>query len=94
MSDLRRKIELAQASRAETIDGYARNPEAEEIANTTCRAALNGPSGEALMDYLRAITTNVVLPVTATDAELRALEGQRRLVGILDARRRSTPNRS
>lgn len=93
MSELRRRIELAQGQAAATVDGFARDAGAEEQANAVCRAALTGPSGEALMDYLRSITTNIVAHPTATDAELRALEGQRRLVGILDTRRRSKPKK-
>lgn len=86
---LRKMIREAQNRQANSIDGFERSAEAEERINETCRAALTGPQGEALMTYIRSITTNLVLPPTASDAELRSLEGMRRLAGILDRRRNS-----
>ncbi|WP_138469872.1 hypothetical protein [Poseidonocella sp. HB161398] len=73
------------------IDGIPRTAQGDEQINDICRAALNTPAGERLMDYLRSITASVVMPPSASDAELRDLEGMRRLHGILDYRRKTTP---
>lgn len=89
--ELKRRINLATGERAMSIDGYPRTEEEEERLNGLCRAVLTGQTGEQLMAYLRSITINTVLPTTATDAQLRDLEGQRRIVGILDVRRNARP---
>lgn len=75
-----------------TFDGVVRTKEAEDRINQTVRAALSGPNGAALMEYLKSITTSFVVPPSASDAELRHHEGKRHLVQILDARLKSTPN--
>lgn len=86
-----RKIRELRERASGSVDGFLRTPAAEERINQLCRTALNGAAGDLLMDYIRSITTNVVLPATASDAELRMQEGMRRLAGILDARRNSKP---
>ena len=86
-----RKIQEMRERAPNSVDGFLRTPQTEEHLNAICRAALNGPAGDAVMDYIKSITTSVVLPASASDAELRMMEGMRRLCGILDARRRSTP---
>lgn len=90
---IERKVREVRELARNSVDGFSRSPAEEERINTICRNALRGPDGDALMDYLRSITTNVVMAPTTTDAELRDREGMRRLVGILDARRRSTPKK-
>lgn len=89
---LERKIEEARLHGGNAPDGFRRSRQEEERINQLCRAVLTTSQGEALMNYLRSITTNAVMPVGATDAELRDREGMRRLVGILDRRRLSKPN--
>lgn len=88
-----RKIREAKALAAESVDGFARSPDLEEKINGVCRTVLNGPAGEQLMSYLKSITVDVVEPPSASDAQLRTREGMRRLVGILDTRRKSTPKK-
>lgn len=75
------------------IDGWKRPPDLEERINDACRTALNGPAGDLVMDYIKSITLNAVMPASASDAELRDMEGMRRLCGILDTRRKSTPRK-
>lgn len=87
---VKRKIQEISELAANSIDGYTRPPQAEEQINAICRDVLNGTAGEALMDYLRSITTNAVMHPSCSDAELRMQEGMRRLVGIMDARRKTT----
>lgn len=92
MSDIvERKIRELRERQAQSPDGIVRSSDVEEKINAACRSALNTPSGKMVMDYLRSITLNTVLPPSASDAELRMQEGMRRLFGILDARRNSTP---
>ena len=86
-----KKIREMRERSAQSVDGFLRTPNAEEKINALCRTVLTGPGGEALMDYIKSITTSVVLPASASDAELRMQEGMRRLAGILDARRNSVP---
>ncbi|HXS31668.1 MAG TPA: hypothetical protein VN755_12595 [Steroidobacteraceae bacterium] len=74
-----------------TLDGYVRSEQAEEKINQSCRQALNGPVGDAVMDYLRSITVNTVMPPDCSEGALRMQEGMRRLFGILEARRTSSP---
>ena len=87
---VKRKIQEISELAANSIDGHARPPKAEEQINAICRDVLNGASGDALMDYLRSITTNAVMHPSCSDSELRMQEGMRRLVGIMDARRKTT----
>jgi len=83
--------EMQERAGQPTYDGVIRSPDAEEKINQTVRAVLSGPNGRALMDYLRSITVNFVVPPSATDAELRHHEGKRHLFQILDARLKSQP---
>lgn len=81
---------MAQDIAQRSPDGIMRDPAAEERINAACRAALGSGSGKLVMDYLRSITLNTVLPPSATDGELRMQEGMRRLFGILERRVNST----
>ncbi|TVQ35994.1 MAG: hypothetical protein EA356_06435 [Geminicoccaceae bacterium] len=47
------------------------------------RSALANPAGSALMSHLQRRFADRVLPPTASDAELRHLEGQRSVVAYL-----------
>lgn len=44
------------------------------------------PNGKAVMKYLRSITIESVSGANISDAELRHLEGQRYLVGLIERR--------
>jgi len=44
------------------------------------------PTGKAVMSYLRSITIEAVSGANISDAELRHLEGQRYLVGLIERR--------
>lgn len=89
MNDLERRIrELQQASKA-SPDGLVWTEDENKRLNALCRTLLATPAGDELMAYLRSITVDRIMPPTASDAELRMQEGMRRLVGILDQRRRA-----
>jgi hypothetical protein len=49
-----------------------------------CARLFLTPDGEILLAFLRAKTKERVLPPAATDAELRDLEGGRRIVSMLE----------
>lgn len=45
----------------------------------TFHACFRTPAGAAVLDHLRAITVDRVMPAACTDAELRQMEGRRQL---------------
>ncbi|NUB46821.1 hypothetical protein GEU84_020770 [Fertoebacter nigrum] len=81
-----RRVRELRARVAASPDGHLRTEDAEARINGAFQAALSGPPGDLVLDYLRSITVNVVLPASATDQELRMQEGMRRLFGIILAR--------
>jgi hypothetical protein len=93
VAELKNRIEQARKEGARSIDGFARSEDLEEKINGACRTALTGPAGEAVMEYIKSITTSAVMPAGTSDAELREMEGMRRLTAILDMRRRSKPTK-
>lgn len=92
MDPLKAKIrKLVEDGNANTFDGVKRPADVEEKINGLCRTQLNGPAGDALMNYLKSITTNVVMPAGTPSEILHRREGMREVIAILDARRNSTP---
>lgn len=69
------------------LDGIPRTPETEAKLNALVWRVLDSPDGEKLLTYLKNITLNRMLPPTVTNEALRDLEGSRRLVMMLIARR-------
>lgn len=90
---LEKRIRTAREAQAASIDGTVRSAEAEDTINGAFRAVFAGPSGQAVLDYLRSISLNTVMPPSASDAELRMQEGMRRLFGVIHARATSTPRK-
>ena len=86
---LRKKILEFKTASGAGVDGFVRDQITETRIDTICRNVLGSEQGQEMMDYLKSITTNVVLHPTASDQELRMLEGARRIVGILDRRTKS-----
>lgn len=92
MSDyIDKRVAEARARAARMIDGVERPAEIEEKINGAFRSVFGRKDGQLVMDYLRSITLNTVMPPSASDAELRMQEGMRRLFGIIEARRSSKP---
>lgn len=89
MTNIPDHIREKQAQRS--VDGFARSKEAEAKIDIAVREAMNTPNGKAVMDYLKSITINQVMPPSASSNELWMMEGMRRIVGILDMRRNSQP---
>lgn len=68
------------------IDGFARNPEAEDYIDKLAAAVLGTNAGRELLEYMKSITISRIMGPNATDAELRHMEGQRYLVAVLESR--------
>ena len=68
------------------LDGFARSKEDESLINQNINALFRTPNGKAVMKYLRSITIEAVTGPNVSDAELRHLEGQRYLVGLIERR--------
>lgn len=68
------------------LDGFPRSKQDEEQLNQNIAALFRTPNGKAVMKYLRSITIEAVTGANVSDAELRHLEGQRYLVGLIERR--------
>jgi len=74
-------------------DGVRRSGQLEDNITEMVALAFASPVGQQALDYLRSVTLHRISAPGATDAELRELEGQRRLVAGLIARIRAYDNR-
>ena len=68
------------------IDNFPRSKSDDEKISKDIRSLFRTPNGQEVMKYLRSITIEAVTGPAASDAELRHLEGQRYLVGLLERR--------
>jgi len=68
------------------LDGQPRTIEVEDQINDLFASLFSQPSGTAVLNYLRSITIEMVAGPEVTDAQLRHLEGQRYLVGLISRR--------
>ena len=69
-----------------SLDGFSRNKDADDRISMDMAALFATPSGQSTLKYLRSITIEAVNGPNVTDAELRHMEGQRYLVGLLERR--------
>lgn len=67
-------------------DGVDRHATVEDLLNENFRVWISSPLGKVCMSHLRQITILAVTGPAVTDAHLRHLEGQRYLVGLMEAR--------
>ena len=67
------------------LDGFPRPKEEDDRISTNINSLFRTPNGKAVMQYLRSITIEAVSGANISDAELRHLEGQRYLVGLIEA---------
>ena len=72
------------------LDGFKRNKELENQINELVKATFATPAGQSVLKYLRSITIEAVTGANVSDAELRHLEGQRYLVGLIERRIKQT----
>tara|TARA_E500000178_G_scaffold329679_1_gene360834 strand:+ start:3916 stop:4173 length:258 start_codon:yes stop_codon:yes gene_type:complete len=68
------------------LDSYPRSREDDETISLNVKALFQTPTGTEVLKYLRSITIEAVTGAGASDAELRHLEGQRFLVGLIERR--------
>ena len=68
------------------LDGFLRQEEEDNNISLTTAQLFSTPSGKEVLRYLRSITIEAVSGANVTDAELRHLEGQRYLVGLIERR--------
>ena len=68
------------------LDGFQRTQKDDEIISKNIDSLFKTATGKAVLKYLRSITIESVQGPNASDAELRHLEGQRYLVGVIERR--------
>jgi hypothetical protein len=68
------------------LDGFPRPKSEDEQISKNINALFRTPNGQQVLKYLRSITIEAVTGGGASDAELRHLEGQRFLVGLIERR--------
>ena len=68
------------------IDGIHRNSEADLNISKNIAQIFSTPTGAEVLRYLRSITIEMVNGPNVSTEELRHIEGQRYLVGLLEHR--------
>lgn len=68
------------------IDGYQRSKELDEQISQNVAQLFTSDTGQAVLKYLRTITIDLVHGANVSTEELRHIEGQRFIVGLLNAR--------
>ena len=69
-----------------SIDGIQRPQDVDERISLDVAAMLATPTGQSVMKYLRSISTDIANGPNISNDELRHLEGQRFIVGLLSSR--------
>ena len=69
-----------------SLDGFSRNKEDDEKISKDINALFSTPNGKQVLQYFKSITIETVNGPNVTDNELRHLEGQRYLVGLISRR--------
>ena len=70
----------------QSLDGRSFPEGVNDRIDRTVFLALGNANGRELLAFLESITLRTVMPVTASDGDLRDMEGQRRLVAMLKQR--------
>ena len=74
------------------VDGFPRTKAVDEKISQDILALFNTPNGNAVLGYLRSITTDIVSGGNISDGELRHLEGQRYLIALIVKRMNHAQN--
>ena len=69
-----------------SLDGFTRTKTDDLIISRNIESLFKSPTGEAVLQYLRSITIEAVSGPNISADELRHLEGQRYLVGLIERR--------
>ena len=65
------------------LDGFPRAKEDDEKISKDVAHCFSTPNGIEVLKYLRSITIDAVSGANISDSELRHLEGQRYIVGLI-----------
>ena len=68
------------------VDGFQRDTNKDTQISKNIASLLESPTGKEVLKYLRSITIEMVNGPNVTTEELRHLEGQRYIVGLLERR--------
>ena len=68
------------------VDGYPRPKEKDEQISKVIDSVFKTPNGKEVLQYMRSITIDAVSGPNISDIELRHLEGQRFVIGLLSSR--------
>ena len=68
------------------IDGIQRPQDIDNRISLDIAAMLATPTGQSVMQYLKSITTDIANGPNISNDELRHLEGQRFIIGLLSSR--------
>lgn len=68
------------------VDGIQRPLQSDREISLNVAEVFGSPSGKAVLKYLRSITIEMVNGPNVSTEELRHLEGQRYVVGLIESR--------
>ncbi len=68
------------------IDGFKRSFDSDLEVSQVLAETFKTPSGEATLKYLKSITIDMIHGAATSNDELRHHEGQRFIVGLIQAR--------
>ena len=68
------------------LDGFTRSHSEEVKASQNIAEIFSSPTGKEVLRYLRSITIEMVSGPNISTDELRHLEGQRYIVGLIERR--------
>ena len=68
------------------LDGFRRDKSEDTKINLNIATLFNTDAGRSVLKYLRSITIEQVNGAGVSDTELRHMEGQRYIVGLIETR--------
>ena len=68
------------------VDGYQRPKDIDEQISQNMGQLFSSDTGKEVLRYLRTITIEIVHGANVTTEELRHIEGQRYVVGLIETR--------
>lgn len=68
------------------IDGFQRKAELDTQISQNFAQIFSSPTGKEVLRYLRSVTIEMVHGPNVTTEELRHIEGQRYIVGLIEQR--------
>ena len=69
-----------------SLDGYQRSQKDDEKISLNIATLFSSELGKDVLKYLRSVTIEAVNGAAVSDAELRHMEGQRYIVGLIESR--------